>query len=267
MKYLTKTTLCGIYKYSGVMLAQEALGRAGSWPYLSILLFHRVTDAIPPDGLTVSTERFRAICHMLQRGFHVVPLVDAFRLARTGVPLPPRTVAITFDDCYRDNLFAAEVLAEHGLPACFFIPTGFVDTDLVFDWDRNLPRMPNLTWQDVRALHPTRNDKSARHATGLFHVGRTPSISLIIERKILCLRAEIHYNGKEGAVCPSCSALAHPDWPDTALTGVSARCKPSTNACTTSCMDGVGTAAWRRPAMPKKRRFAGQYYPLERICS
>ena len=44
-------------------------------------------------------------------------------------------MAITFDDCYRDNLFAARVLAEHGLPATFFIPTKYVGTDQVFPWD------------------------------------------------------------------------------------------------------------------------------------
>ena len=42
--------------------------------------------------------------------------------------LPRRAVAVTFDDCYRDYLAAARVLAEHGLPACFFIPTGYVGT-------------------------------------------------------------------------------------------------------------------------------------------
>ena len=62
------------------------------------------------------------------------------------------TVAITFDDCYRDNLAAARVLADFGLPACFFIPTSFVDTDTIFEWDKHLPRMPNLTWNEVREM-------------------------------------------------------------------------------------------------------------------
>jgi hypothetical protein len=40
----------------------------------------------------------------------------------------------------------------HGLPATFFIPTGFVGTDLVFPWDCGLKHMPNLTWDDVRTI-------------------------------------------------------------------------------------------------------------------
>jgi peptidoglycan/xylan/chitin deacetylase (PgdA/CDA1 family) len=90
---------------------------------------------------------------MLARHFRVVPLGEIFRLARGGAPLAPRTVAITFDDCYLDNLAAARALAEHGLPATFFIPTSFVGTDHVFPWDRGLKRMPNLTWDDVRTMH------------------------------------------------------------------------------------------------------------------
>jgi peptidoglycan/xylan/chitin deacetylase (PgdA/CDA1 family) len=133
------------------MRVQEALARRRG-PFMAVLLFHRVTDAIPEDGLTVGTARFRRICRLLRRSFRVVPLTEVFRLARSGEPIPRRTVAVTFDDCYRDNLPAARVLTEHGLPACFFVPSGYVGTDHVFPWDERLPRMPNLTWDEVRAM-------------------------------------------------------------------------------------------------------------------
>jgi peptidoglycan/xylan/chitin deacetylase (PgdA/CDA1 family) len=149
MKTMAKTALCAVYKYSGLLRAQEAIGQR---PFLSLLLFHRVTDEIPEDPLTVSTQRFARICRMLRRNFHVVPLAEIFELRKSGRPFPRRTVAITFDDCYRDNLFAARVLAEMRLPACFFMPTAFVGTDHVFAWDRELRRMANLTWDEVREM-------------------------------------------------------------------------------------------------------------------
>jgi peptidoglycan/xylan/chitin deacetylase (PgdA/CDA1 family) len=119
---------------------------------MAVLLFHRVTDSIPEDGLTVSTARFRKICHMLRRAFRVVPLGEIVRLAQSNEQPEARTVAITFDDCYRDNLFAARILAEYDLPACFFLPSAFVGTEHMFTWDRKLPAMPNLTWDDVREM-------------------------------------------------------------------------------------------------------------------
>jgi peptidoglycan/xylan/chitin deacetylase (PgdA/CDA1 family) len=152
MKHFAKAALCGVYKYSGAMYAQEAVARVTGDSFLAVLLFHRVTDVIPEDGLTVGTKYFRNICRMLRRSFNVVPLAEVMRLQRTRLPAPRRTVAITFDDCYRDNLFAARVLAEYGLPACFFVPTAFVGTDTVFDWDRGLVRMPNLTWDEIREM-------------------------------------------------------------------------------------------------------------------
>jgi peptidoglycan/xylan/chitin deacetylase (PgdA/CDA1 family) len=134
------------------MSAQERIASWSGKRFMSVVLFHRVTDAIPRDGLTVGTAWFRGFCALMRARFHVVPLAELCRILNTGETPPLRTVAITFDDCYRDNLFAARVLAEHGLPATFFIPTRYVGTDHVFPWDLDLPRMPNLTWDEVRAM-------------------------------------------------------------------------------------------------------------------
>jgi peptidoglycan/xylan/chitin deacetylase (PgdA/CDA1 family) len=152
MKMLVKNVLCAAYKCSGALGVYEYFARRAGQAFLAVLLFHRVTDAIPEDGLTVGTRRFRDICRMLRRNFRVVPVAEILRLLRAATPPPPRTVAVTFDDCYRDNLFAAQLLAEHGLPGCFFVPTAFVGTDTVFPWDAGLTRMPNLTWDEVRAM-------------------------------------------------------------------------------------------------------------------
>jgi peptidoglycan/xylan/chitin deacetylase (PgdA/CDA1 family) len=151
-KALARSAFCAAYKFSGAAALQEQWARRSGRRFSVILLFHRVTDAIPEDGLTVGTARFRRICALLKRSFHVVPLADVFAAQRAGRPLPPRTVAVTFDDCYHDNVVAAQVLREHGLPATFFVPTGYVGTNKVFPWDRRLPRLPNLTWDDLRAM-------------------------------------------------------------------------------------------------------------------
>lgn len=147
-----RTILSGLYRYSGAMRLHEAAARAAGQQFMTVLLFHRITDAIPEDGLTVGTERFERICDLLARRFHVVPLGEVFRIKRSGERMPRRTVAITFDDCYRDNRDAARVLARLALPATFFVPTAFVGTDHVFPWDQHLPRMPNLTWAEVREM-------------------------------------------------------------------------------------------------------------------
>ncbi len=149
---LTKAALCSLYKYSGLAGAQEMLARGLGRQFMVVLLFHRVTDSIPEDGLTINTRRFGEVCRLLRSRFRVVPLAEAFSILRRRLPIPRRTVVVTFDDCYRDNLTAGDILAEHGLPATFFLPTGYIDTNRRFPWDRHLPPLPNLSWNEVRQL-------------------------------------------------------------------------------------------------------------------
>ncbi len=146
-----RAAFCSLYRRGGLMSLQLALRSKERRSSTSIVLFHRVTDQIPADGLTVSTAWFRTFCRIMAK-YRVVPLAEIYRLVKEGEVLPPRTLAITFDDSYRDNLEAARVLSEHGLPATFFIPTQYVGSDFVFPWDRHLPRMPHLGWDDLRAM-------------------------------------------------------------------------------------------------------------------
>ena len=101
----------------------------------------------------------------MQQSYHVVPLAEVFRnLRENRVPLR-RTVAITFDDCYADNLPAAEILHQHGLPATFFVPTDYVNTDAAFPWDGHLPRMSNLSWADLRHMTELGHDIGSHTAS------------------------------------------------------------------------------------------------------
>jgi peptidoglycan/xylan/chitin deacetylase (PgdA/CDA1 family) len=92
---------------------------------LSVLIFHRVladADAINPT--TPDAAVFEELMRHMARQFQVVPLSAAMCLE----DLPARAVAITFDDGYADNaIVAAPILRRLGLPATFFIATGFLN--------------------------------------------------------------------------------------------------------------------------------------------
>ncbi len=169
-----RSALCAAYKHSGAMALHEGVARLLGQQFLSILLFHRVTDAIPEDGLTIHPERFARIASLLRRRFRVVPLAEIFRLVRERLPMPQRTVAITFDDCYLDNLAAARVLSDHGLPATFFLPTAYVGTARRFAWDEHLPPMPNLTWDQVREIAALGHDVGS-HTVNHVNMGEVPA--------------------------------------------------------------------------------------------
>jgi peptidoglycan/xylan/chitin deacetylase (PgdA/CDA1 family) len=95
---------------------------------LSILIYHRVIrepDALVP-GETCESE-FDWQLAALRRWFTVLPLPEAIARLRAGT-LPVRSACVTFDDGYADNVTVAlPALLRHGVPATFFLATGFFD--------------------------------------------------------------------------------------------------------------------------------------------
>ena len=50
-------------------------------------------------------------------------------------------MSITFDDGYRDNHeIAAPILKDLGLHSTFFITSGYIESNVVPFWDKELPR-------------------------------------------------------------------------------------------------------------------------------
>ena len=118
-----------------------------------VVAFHRVNNMTVGDGLTCSVEMFKRYCSFFSKNFHVVSLRQITENMESGAS-PNGQLAITFDDGYRDNYeYAAPVLKVMGLPATFFVVTGFIGTDIVPWWDRELSiREQWMTWDQVREL-------------------------------------------------------------------------------------------------------------------
>jgi peptidoglycan/xylan/chitin deacetylase (PgdA/CDA1 family) len=69
----------------------------------------------------------------VKANFNVLPLGEAVRALRED-RLPGRALSITFDDGYADNYeLALPVLRRLGLPASFFVATGFLDGGCMFN--------------------------------------------------------------------------------------------------------------------------------------
>jgi peptidoglycan/xylan/chitin deacetylase (PgdA/CDA1 family) len=118
-----------------------------------IVAFHRVNDELAEDGLTCRSAKFEAFCRFFRERFRIVPLseqVAAYQARRDM----GGTLSITFDDGYRDNHeMAAPILRRLGLPATFFITTGFIGSDITAPWDSALaPKPAWMSWDQVRSL-------------------------------------------------------------------------------------------------------------------
>jgi len=119
-----------------------------------VVAFHRVNDRLPQDGMTCSVKIFKEYCRFFSQEFHLVSLGTLVKRLkqREGID---RMLAITFDDGYVDNYQeAAPILTHFGLPATFFITTGFIETDIVAWWDQAAGvKEPWMTWRQVSDLH------------------------------------------------------------------------------------------------------------------
>ncbi|MBN8831839.1 MAG: polysaccharide deacetylase family protein [Sphingomonadales bacterium] len=114
-------------------LSKGLVGRADP----VILMYHRVAEArVDPWGLAVSPDHFAEQMRELKRWRRPVPLDEMAARAVAGT-LEPGTVAITFDDAYRDVLVNAKpVLEALGIPATVFVVTGELGNERGFWWDR-----------------------------------------------------------------------------------------------------------------------------------
>ncbi|NBC48490.1 MAG: polysaccharide deacetylase family protein [Gammaproteobacteria bacterium] len=144
------------------------LSPAGPRARLSILIYHRVFAR--PDALLPSepdAETFRWQLRVLASLFTVLPLSDAVERLAQGT-LPARAACITFDDGYADNATVAlPVLRELGLPATFFVATGYLDGGMMFNDQvlETLRRVPDgtLDWPEVGlGQREIRNDQDRK---------------------------------------------------------------------------------------------------------
>jgi O-antigen/teichoic acid export membrane protein/peptidoglycan/xylan/chitin deacetylase (PgdA/CDA1 family) len=113
------------------------LARVPAWRGVLVLGYHRIGAPVPCAHDTAlwsaTQEEFDRQLSFLKRRADVVSGDDlpAALEARRG-----RQVALTFDDGYRDNHdLAYPVLRANGLPAVFFLATGFLDRPRVAWWD------------------------------------------------------------------------------------------------------------------------------------
>lgn len=121
--------------------------------YANIIFYHRVNN-YDSNALTTPTAVFEEMMHAVSRNYNVVSLKALIEKIKNKKPIEPKTVVITFDDGYRDNLLcAAPILQKYNIPATFFITSGYINTNRVLPWDeQNGANHPLMSWDEVKEL-------------------------------------------------------------------------------------------------------------------
>ncbi len=129
MRYALKSGLAALAYRAGILRLRSLLeNRAG----FRVLMYHHVLPVPDPFLPHVTVGLFGRQIDFLRQEMNVLPLEELAATLFRGGEIPPRSVALTFDDEYDDiHRHAFPILKARGLPATVFIATGFVDTDRV----------------------------------------------------------------------------------------------------------------------------------------
>lgn len=102
-----------------------------------VLLYHRVVNyTTDPQLLCVKPENFDSQIGYLRSEFNLLGVEEFFSIISNGQKFPDKSILLTFDDGYADNLnFALPILEKHSAQALFYICPGNFETDREFWWD------------------------------------------------------------------------------------------------------------------------------------
>ncbi|MBT8080887.1 MAG: polysaccharide deacetylase family protein [Gammaproteobacteria bacterium] len=109
---------------------------------VTILMLHGVAGDHADAGWAplwprMTPERLDLVLSQLGRHYRFVSIDDAVDMLAGRTPALHNALVLTFDDGYRNNLTEAlPVLEKHGVPATFYIATGFVETGESYWIDR-----------------------------------------------------------------------------------------------------------------------------------
>lgn len=110
-----------------------------------IAMYHSVNPAaLAENRLAVSAQTFaRQMRFLKSQHYNVLPLESLAALIKERKKIPPKTIAITFDDGYKDNyIYAFPILKKYNLPATIFIILSEVGR----------PQDDRLSWDEIKTM-------------------------------------------------------------------------------------------------------------------
>ena len=101
-----------------------------------VLMYHNIDNRHKESKLSVSPESFeRQMKFLRERGYNAVSLNELAELLSSEKPLPYKTVAVTFDDGYKNNYISAyPVLKKYNIPACIFVVVDKIGRKEYLSW-------------------------------------------------------------------------------------------------------------------------------------
>ena len=110
----------------------KALSRSRSSIPLTCLMYHSVTSDLKSDFIypkvKITPKVFEKDIKYVAANYNVIGVDDYYYHISEGTPLPERSLIISFDDGYLDNLeYALPILKAYEMPAILYLATRYID--------------------------------------------------------------------------------------------------------------------------------------------
>ncbi len=124
---------------------------------IPILMYHRITDGIPPGtkhGIYVPRDQFeRQLEFLKRRGFTALNFFDVRSILEGKKNIPDRPVMITFDDGYEDNyVMAFPLLKKYKMTATIFLIGNPAIRSNIWDEKTGEPGAPLLNDRQIQEM-------------------------------------------------------------------------------------------------------------------
>lgn len=125
-----------LIKYSGYGYLKWKYRPYGLYCFNYHRIGHSEQTRFNPNVFSCTKEMFDEHLQFYKLNFEVINIDQLIQLIDVGKPLKKHYALITFDDGYKDNYDDAfPVLKKHNLPAVFFVPTDYIESNKVPWWD------------------------------------------------------------------------------------------------------------------------------------
>ncbi len=133
-----------------------------SYDFARVLMYHSISDHFGEkhDKWRVKPSSFeRQIKWLYQNGFKSYFVSELIALN----PLPPKSVAITFDDGFKDNIKAVKILQKYGFKATIYIVAGAKENS--WDSEHSAHLSPMLNENEIKELQTSGSVEFGSHTT------------------------------------------------------------------------------------------------------
>lgn len=154
--------LAAAFARDGLAEARAPVPDIDSAQGIPILMYHKVNPnpATGGKGLRVNPAVFeKQMRYLAYRGYTSVSINDVVRHITYGAPLPPRPVAIAFDDGYMDNYrYAFPILKKYNITATIFVVSDIIGGTNDFDYlAGKQPLNGMMGWKELKEMSDAGN--------------------------------------------------------------------------------------------------------------